>query len=79
MKTISLKIDDSIYGETESIVKTMKKARNRYINEALANYNKMQSRAILESKLKMESELVSKSSMEVLKDYEQIDTIHESI
>jgi predicted transcriptional regulator len=79
MKTISLKIDDSIYGETESIVKTMKKARNRYINEALAYYNKMQSRTILESKLKMESELVSKSSMEVLKDYEKIDTIHESI
>ncbi len=79
MKTISLKIDDSIYGETESIVKTMKKARNRYINEALAYYNKMQSRAILESKLKMESELVSKSSMEVLKEYEKIDTIHESI
>jgi len=79
MKTISLKIDDSIYGETENIVKTIKKARNRYINEALEYYNKMQSRTILENKLKMESKLVSKSSMEVLKEMEQIDTIHESI
>ncbi len=35
MKTISLKIDDAIYGETESIEKNMKKARNSYINEAL--------------------------------------------
>jgi hypothetical protein len=79
MKTISLKIDDSIYGETENIVKAIKKPRNRYINDALEYYNKMQSRMILQKKLHFESKLVSESSMEVLKEFEQIDTLNESI
>jgi hypothetical protein len=79
MKTISLKLDDSIYGETEIIVKSIKKPRNRYINDALEYYNKMQSRLILQQKLHFESKLVSESSMEVLKEFEQIDTLYESI
>ncbi|MBF2709729.1 hypothetical protein [Flavobacterium soyangense] len=79
MKTISLKLDDSIYGETENIVKSIKKPRNRYINDALEYYNKMQSRLILQQKLHFESKLVSESSMEVLKEFEQIDTLYESI
>ena len=40
MKTISLKIDDSIFGETEKIVSRIKKPRNRYINEAIEYYNR---------------------------------------
>ena len=79
MKTISLKIDDAIYDETENIVKSIKKPRNRYINDALEYYNKMQSRLILQKKMHFESKLVSESSMEVLKEFEQIDTLHESI
>jgi hypothetical protein len=79
MKTISLKIDDSIYGETENIVKSIKKPRNRYINDAIDYYNKMQSRIILQKKLHFESKLVSESSLEVLREFEQIDTLHESI
>ena len=35
MKTISLKVDDSIFGDTEQIVALKKKPRNRYINEAI--------------------------------------------
>lgn len=79
MKTISLKIDDAIYVETENIVKSIKKPRNRYINDALEYYNKMQSRLILQKIMHFESKLVSESSMEVLKEFEQIDTLHESI
>lgn len=79
MKTISLKLDDSIYGDTENIVNLIKKPRNRYINDALEYYNKMQSRLILQKKLHFESKLVSESSIEVLKEFEQIDTLHESI
>lgn len=73
MKTISLKIDDSIFHETEKILLKLKKPRNRYINEALDHYNKQQNRKILEQMLKKESELVKKDSMEILKDFEDID------
>ncbi|MBA0883092.1 hypothetical protein [Flavobacterium undicola] len=73
MKTVSLKIDDSIFGETEKILSRINIPRNRYINEAIEYYNKVQKRQILEKRLKAESELVKKESMNILKDFEKID------
>lgn len=73
MKTVSLKIDDLIFGETEEILARIKKPRNRYINEALDYYNKHQRRQLIEEKLKKESAIVKKDSMDVLKDFEKID------
>jgi hypothetical protein len=75
MKTVSLKIDEAIFGETEKILSKIKKPRNRYINEALDFYNRLQRRAILEEKLKEESDLVKADSMDVLKDFEEIDYV----
>ena len=73
MKTVLLKIDDSIFGETENILSRIKKPRNRYINEALDYYNKIQRRKILESKLKKESALVKDEPLFVLNEFEEID------
>ena len=75
MKTVSLKIDEAIFGETEKILSKMKKPRNRYINEALDYYNRIQRRLIIENKLKKESDLVKDDSMLVLKDFEGIDYV----
>jgi hypothetical protein len=75
MKTVSLKIDDSIFGETEKILSRIKKPRNRYINEAIDYYNRLQRRIFLEKRLKKESDLVKKDSMTVLKDFEEIDYV----
>jgi len=72
MKTVSLKIDESIFGETEKILALMKKPRNRYINEAIEYYNRMQKRMILEKKLKKESGLVKSDSLAVLKEFEEL-------
>jgi hypothetical protein len=73
MKTVSLKIDDSIFGETEIILARLKKPRNRYINEAIEFYNKFQRQILLEKRLKMESKIVSTESMSVLKDFENME------
>jgi hypothetical protein len=73
MKTVSLKIDDSIFTETEKILSRISIPRNRYINVAIDYYNKMQKRQLLEKRLKVESSLVSKDSMSILKDFENID------
>jgi hypothetical protein len=73
MKTVSLKIDDSIFRETEKILSKIKKPRNRYINEALDFYNHYQRRLLLEKKLKKESEIVKDESLAVLRDFEDID------
>ena len=76
MKTVSLKIDDSIFGETEKILSGISKSRNRYINEAINYYNRFQRRLILEKRLKKESNLVKSDSMLVLKDFEEIDYVN---
>lgn len=73
MKTVSLKIDDSIFEETEKILSRIKNSINRYINEALAFYNQVQKRQILEKKLKGESDLIKSDSLSVLKEFEDID------
>lgn len=73
MKTVSLKIDDSIFEETEKILSRIKNSINRYINEALAFYNQVQKRQILEKKLKEESDLIKSDSLSVLKEFEDID------
>jgi hypothetical protein len=73
MKTVSLKIDDSIFGETEKILSRISIPRNRYINEAIDYYNKVQKKQILEKKLKAESSLVNEDSMQILKDFENMD------
>jgi hypothetical protein len=73
MKTVLLKIDESIFVETEKILSNIRIPRNRYINEALEYYNKIQKRQLLEQKLKKESELVKKDSMDILKDFEDLD------
>ena len=75
MKTISLKIDDSIFGETENILSRIKITRNRYINEALAYYNRFQRQQILEKKLKIESDMVKVDSLNVLNDFERIEYV----
>lgn len=58
MKAISLKIDDPLFVETEKILSITKKPRNRYVNEAIAYYNKVQKRKIVEQKLAMEYRLI---------------------
>jgi len=73
MKTLSLKLDDSVFTETEQVVNQIKKSRNRYINEALDFYNKVQKRRILASKLEKESKLVNEESIRVLHEFEIID------
>ncbi len=73
MKTVSLKMDDSIFGETEKILSSIRIPRNRYINEAIEHYNKVQKRQILEKRLQSESELIRTDSMDILMEFEKMD------
>lgn len=73
MKTVSLKIDDGIFEETEKIISEIKKPRNRYINDALEFYNRHQKRLLLEKILKKDSELVREESMNILREFEDIE------
>ena len=73
MKTLSLKLDDNVFQETEQVTGYLKKSRNRYINDALDHYNKIQRRKILSAQLARESALVAGESMEMLNEFEQVE------
>jgi hypothetical protein len=73
MKTLSLKLDDVVFRETEQVIGYVKKSRNRYINEALDYYNKLQKRDMLAMQLEKESKLVSEDSLEILHEFEQVE------
>lgn len=70
MKTIFLKLDETIFDETVKILRNMKKPRNRYINEAIDFYNKHQHRKLIENQLQRESKIVRKNSMDILAEFE---------
>jgi predicted transcriptional regulator len=72
MKTLSLKLDDEIFDETESITSKLKLARNRYINEAVSIYNRVNRRRLLKKQLTKESHLISKDSMDILREFEKL-------
>ena len=72
MKTLSLKLDDNVFEETEKVVSELNIARNRYINEALHLYNEYNKRRVLKKKLGNESRLVAQSSAEVLAEFEKL-------
>lgn len=72
MKTLSLKLDDKIFDDTETITSKLKLARNRYINEAVSLYNTYNKRRLLKGQLLKESKLTSKDSMDVLHEFEML-------
>ena len=79
MKTLSLKLEDQLFSETETLIAKVKKSRNRYINEAVAFYNQLNNRKLLEHQLAKESKLVRKESMKVLAEFEALDHEDEAI
>jgi metal-responsive CopG/Arc/MetJ family transcriptional regulator len=70
MKMLSLKLDDNVFDETEKVIKQLNMPRNRYINEALAMYNRYNARKKLRAKLLQESQAVYKNSLDVARDFE---------
>jgi len=79
MKTLSLKLEDQIFSETELVISKVKKTRNRYINEAVDYYNRFNNRKILARKLAKESKLVQSESMSVLAEFDRISIEDETI
>ena len=71
-KLLSLKLRDDVLREAEKIVRRSGKPRNAYFNEAIEFYNRLWERKLLKKKLRAESALVAKDSLEVLEAFEQL-------
>jgi len=72
MKILSLKLDDDIFEEAEKITSKLHIARNRYINEAVSIYNRVNKKRLLQKQLTKESLLTRTDSMEVLSEFEKL-------
>jgi hypothetical protein len=72
MKSLSLKLDDKVFNDTEEITSELKLARNRYINDAVDLYNLFNKRQLLKKKLAKESKLVAMDSRQVLDEFEKM-------
>ena len=72
-KILSLKVKDDVFAETEDIIGSLHKPRNAYINDALSFYNKFMKRRLLRRQLKKESQMISASSIEALRELELIE------
>lgn len=78
-KLISVKMDENLLKETDAMVKKLGMSRNKYVNEAVAEYTKAKKRAELEEQIIKASFLVRESSMEVLREFEALDDDYETI
>jgi hypothetical protein len=72
-RAISLKINEDVFSETESILKTLHVPRNSYINRAIAFYNSCMKRNLVKKQYAEESSLVSKESVQVNKEFEALE------
>jgi len=73
MKTMSLKLQEPIFLELETIAAQLQKNRNAYINEAVEYYNKMQRRRLLAKQLEEECLAVKDADYEVFKEMEAME------
>ena len=72
-KVLTLKLKDEIFEAVEKVLKKEGIPRNRYINNAIDYYNKLNRRRILKTQYLAEAKLVRESSLEVLEEFEQFE------
>jgi hypothetical protein len=72
--SISLKLQELIYKDTETIIKKNKIPRNSYINNAMKYYNAYNKRMLMRDKLRTESDKVATDSIKILNEYEKIES-----
>jgi len=72
-RLLSLKLRDDIVRDAERIVRTCGKSRNAYFNDAIRFYNTPWDRTLIKKRLRTESALVARDSLEVLEAFEQLE------
>ena len=72
-KSLSLKLQDEIFQDTEDVLHHLRKSRNAYLNEAVNFYNHLWRREFLTETLLRESAMVAADSLEVLEVFEQLE------
>ena len=73
MKALSLKLDETIFLETERLLSQIKMPRNSYFNEAVDFYNKYHERQLLARQFDIDIELAGQDSADMATSLENLD------
>lgn len=76
-KALSLKMDNRIFEETESVLKKIRIPRNAYINQAVEFYNRFQKRLLTKRKLLRDVRLLRRETEVFIKSTELLEDLHE--
>lgn len=76
-KLLSLKMDDRVFAETESVLRKIKIPRNAYVNQAVDFYNRCQKRLLVKKKLQKDVRLLKEDTREFLKSFELLEDLSE--
>lgn len=76
-KSLSLKMDDKIFEETEKLLHKLRIPRNFYINQAVNFYNRCQKRLLIKKKLRKDVQILKKDTKEFLKSFELLEDLSE--
>ncbi len=76
-KALSLKLEDSVFEEAESLLKRIKVPRNAFINQAVAFYTKLQKKMLMQKKLKKDVLRLQKETSDFIKNFELLEDLPE--
>ena len=73
MKTLSLKLDDSVFTETEQVINHIKNPETGILMKPWIFIIRFKKESLIAAKLEKESKLVKDDSIQVLHEFEMID------
>lgn len=76
-KALSLKMENSLFEETERLLKKIRLPRNTYINQAVNFYNRCNQRLLIKKQLQKDTKALKKDTKEFLKAFELLEDLPE--
>lgn len=76
-KALSLKLDDRLFEETESLLRKVRVPRNAYINQAVALFNRLQKRRLVKKRLRQDARLLQEETKRFIRDFELLEDLSE--
>ena len=73
MSLVTIRISEELINKTSKIARSLKVSRNEYIKKSILSMNENIYQQELESQLTYSSKLVRKNSMQVNKDFDEIE------
>jgi hypothetical protein len=76
-KALSLKLEDRIFQETESVIRKIRMPRNAYINRAVDFYNRCQKRRLIKRKIQKDVQMLKAETGDFIKSFELLEDLPE--